>query len=36
MQQQQGMMQYSNRANYEAFEALKETANIVDKRAKFY
>ncbi|MEE4197420.1 MAG: SurA N-terminal domain-containing protein [Bacteroidales bacterium] len=36
MQQRQGMIQYSNRANYEAFEALKETANIVDKRAKFY
>jgi len=36
MQQQQGMMQFSNRANYETFEALKETANIVDKRAKFY
>jgi len=36
MQQNQGMMQYSNRSNYEAFEALKEAANIVDKRAKFY
>lgn len=36
MQQMQGMMQFQNRANYEAFEALKETANVVDKRAKFY
>ncbi|MCB2197294.1 MAG: SurA N-terminal domain-containing protein [Bacteroidetes bacterium] len=36
MQQAQTMMQYQNRANYEAFEALKEEANIVDKRAKFY
>jgi len=36
MQQNQGMMQFSNRANFEAFEALKEMANIVDKRAKFY
>ncbi len=36
MQQMQTMTQFRNRANYEAFEALKETANIVDKRAKFY
>ncbi len=36
MQQMQNMMQYQNRADYEAFEALKETANVVDKRAKFY
>lgn len=36
LQQMQGMSQYRNRANYEAFEALKEMANIVDKRAKFY
>ncbi|MFW5721554.1 MAG: peptidylprolyl isomerase [Bacteroidota bacterium] len=36
MQQMQGMSQFRNRANYEAFEALKEMANIVDKRAKFY
>ncbi len=36
LQQMQTMTQYQNRANYEAFEALKETANIVDKRAKFY
>jgi len=36
MQQMQTMTQYKNRATYEAFEALKETANIVDKRAKFY
>ncbi len=36
MQQTQGMSQFRNRANYEAFEALKEMANIVDKRAKFY
>ncbi len=36
LQQLQTMNQYKNRANYEAFEALKETANIVDKRAKFY
>jgi peptidyl-prolyl cis-trans isomerase D len=36
MQQAQTMMQYQNRATYEAFEALKEEANIVDKRAKFY
>ncbi len=36
MQKAQSMMQYQNRANYEAFEALKEEANIVDKRAKFY
>ncbi|HAN20047.1 MAG: hypothetical protein A2X13_07215 [Bacteroidetes bacterium GWC2_33_15] len=28
--------QLQNRANYEAFEALKEASNIVDKRAKFY
>jgi peptidyl-prolyl cis-trans isomerase D len=36
LQQMQTMTQYQNRANYEAFEALKETANIVDKRSKFY
>lgn len=36
MQQTQTMSQFQNRANYEAFEALKKTANIVDKRAKFY
>jgi peptidyl-prolyl cis-trans isomerase D len=36
LQQKQSMMQYQNRANYEAFEALKESANIVDKRSKFY
>ena len=36
MQQMQTMTQLKNRATYEAFEALKETANIVDKRAKFY
>lgn len=36
LQQAQSMMQFQNRASYEAFEALKETANIVDKRAKFY
>lgn len=36
MQKAQTMMQYQNRATYEAFEALKEKANIVDKRAKFY
>ncbi len=36
LQQKQTMMQYQNRANYEAFEALKETANVIDKRAKFY
>jgi len=28
--------QLQSRANYEAYEALKETAKIVDKRAKFY
>ena len=28
--------QLQNRSNYEAFEALKEAAQIVDKRAKFY
>lgn len=27
---------YNSRAGYEAFEALKESANIVDKRYKFY
>jgi len=27
---------YQARANYEAFEALKKIANIVDKRSKFY
>lgn len=36
LQQAQSMMQFQNRASYEAYEALKETANIVDKRAKFY
>ena len=36
LQQLQTMTQYKNRANYEAFEALKEASNIVDKRAKFY
>jgi peptidyl-prolyl cis-trans isomerase D len=36
LQQQQNLMFYQNRANYEAFEALKETANIIDKRSKFY
>jgi len=36
MQQLQTMMQLKNRAGYEVFEALKENANIVDKRAKFY
>lgn len=36
LQQKQAMMQFQNRANYEAFEALKETSNIVDKRSKFY
>ena len=32
----QTQTQFQNRANYEAFEALKGTANIIDKRAKFY
>jgi len=36
LQKMQTQTQFQNRANYEAFEALKETANIVDKRAKFY
>lgn len=36
MQQMQTMMQLKNRAGYEVFEALKENAAIVDKRAKFY
>lgn len=36
VQQAQTMMQFQNRANYEAFEALRETANVIDKRAKFY
>ena len=36
MQKNQTQMQLQNRANYEAFEALKETAKIIDKRAKFY
>ena len=36
MQKAQTMRQYQSRANYEAFEALKENANIVDKRSKFY
>lgn len=35
-QKVQTLTQLQNRANYEAFEALKESANIVDKRAKFY
>ncbi|PLX22801.1 MAG: peptidylprolyl isomerase [Marinilabiliales bacterium] len=36
MQQTQTMIQLRNRANYEAFDALKESANIIDRRAKFY
>jgi len=36
MQQEQSMTQYRNRASFEAFEALKEKANIEDKRSKFY
>ncbi|MBU8891295.1 MAG: SurA N-terminal domain-containing protein [Bacteroidales bacterium] len=36
IQQMQMMTQFQNRANYEAFEALKENAVIIDKRAKFY
>ncbi|MDA3952062.1 MAG: SurA N-terminal domain-containing protein [Bacteroidales bacterium] len=36
LQQKQSIIQYQNRSNYEAFEALKETSNIVDKRSKFY
>jgi peptidyl-prolyl cis-trans isomerase D len=36
LQKMQTQTQFQNRANYEAFEALKETANIVDKRSKFY
>jgi peptidyl-prolyl cis-trans isomerase D len=36
LQKLQTQTQLQNRANYEAFEALKEASNIVDKRAKFY
>ena len=35
-QKMQTETQYQRRANIEAFEALKGTANIIDKRAKFY
>ena len=36
LQQMQIITQFQNRANYEAFEALKEKAGIIDKRSKFY
>ena len=36
LQQMQMITQFQNRANYEAFEALKERAGIIDKRSKFY
>ena len=36
LQKLQTQTQFQNRANYEAFEALKEASNIVDKRSKFY
>jgi len=36
LQQNQMLTQFQNRANYEAFEALKENAGIIDKRSKFY
>lgn len=36
LQKLQTMTQYKNRANYEAYEALKETANVIDRRSKFY
>ncbi len=36
MQQVTINSQYQNRINYELFEALKEEAEVVDKRAKFY
>lgn len=35
-QKMQKETQYQSRVGYEAFEALKGTANVVDKRAKFY
>lgn len=35
-QKNMSMMQLQNRSNYEAYEALRETAKIVDNRAKFY
>jgi peptidyl-prolyl cis-trans isomerase D len=36
LQQNQMLTQFQNRANYEAFEALKENVGIIDKRSKFY
>ncbi|MEA3317115.1 MAG: SurA N-terminal domain-containing protein [Bacteroidota bacterium] len=36
IQKIRSLSQYKNRAGYEAYEALKTSANIVDKRAKFY
>ncbi|MDA3780427.1 MAG: SurA N-terminal domain-containing protein [Bacteroidales bacterium] len=36
MQKDRLLTQYKNRSSYEAYEALKTSANIVDKRAKFY
>ena len=35
-QKNQTITQLQNRSNYEAFEALREAAKIIDRRAKFY